>query len=65
VPSKVNWVWPNGPVFWQIESFAVMTFEQVSLARTCFRKMPNRDDDSVVVRYGPQPLIKGPMGVFA
>jgi len=64
VPSKVNGVWPQSLVFWQAESFAVMAFEQVKLAPTCFCKMPNRHDNPVVIRYRPQALIESPMGVF-
>jgi len=64
VPSKVNGVWPQTLVFWQAESFAVMAFEQVKLARTCFSKMSDRNDNSVIVRYRPESLIESPMGVL-
>jgi hypothetical protein len=65
VPSKVDWVRPKGLVFRHMQSPAVMASEQLKVARTCFRKMTNGDDYSVIVRNRPQSLVECPVRILA
>ena len=43
----------------------MIAFQQLGPVRARFQEMPGCNDDPIIVRYRPQPLIESPMGILA